>query len=271
MNSLVERKISPMHREGYPFMWYIKLNDGSCIYEFDDRKVEHWTDKIRNKYIDWLEKAKQSYYRREISLGTNLKRIAMELFDNILMLFNPNTPNGNVREASFDRIYSVNKEKIQELGIMGNGGSLHLDTNTGRIYLASDMFVELYMVYNGIKIPITGQINLKDEKNDLIERHEISYEFDLASAKHKSISGHILGWTIGYKGEFEVKNVNGKDNKIMYTILYTLPLDRPNFITVSLNSTYDMDAELHLTYLANDDKTTVQLLANQDMSFMIAF
>ena len=271
MNSLVERKISPRHREGYPFMWYIKLDDGSYIYEFDDRKIEHWTDKIRNKYIGWLDSAKQAYYRREIPLGTNLKRIAMELFDNILMLFSPNNPNGSIREASFDHVYSTNKEKIKELGIMGNGGSLHLDTNSGRIYLASDMFVELYLVHNKVMVPITGQINLKDGKSNLIERHEISYEFDLVSTNQKPINGHILGWTIGYSGEFEVKNVNGKDNQIKYTILYTLPLDRPNFITVSLNSAYDMDADLHLTYLANDDATTVHLLANQDMSFMIAF
>ena len=272
MDSLVERKISPLYKEGYPFMWYLKLKDGSYIYEFDDRKVNHWTDNIRNKYINWLNTAKQEYYRRQIGLGKNLKRIVIELFDNIIMLFNPNSPN-RVKETLFDNVYHQNKTNIDELGIVGNGGSVYIDLNRGQICINPEMQLSIYLIIDGIRVPITQQIDLHKKDTELIERHEVSYEFDLMAANQRPVSanGQILGWTIGYGGLLKFDARYGREDILKYKLLYTLPLDRPNFITVSLTSLHEITAELHLSYMGNNDKTDISLPPNQEMSYMIAF
>ena len=259
MDSLASEKICPKHHDGYIFMWYIKKYDGSYIYEFDDRKIPHWTESLRNKYLLWLNQAQQDYYRRNIGLLTNFKRIGLELFDNILMLFNPNPPS-HIRENSFNDI--KDKSQVKELGILGNRGNVYIDTDTGIIHVG-DRHVNIYFMYQGSRYDLTNNSSI--DYHNIIERHEISYEFDLMKKKRQTLKGQVLGWTIGYEGIYHLYN------DIDYRVLYTLPLGRPNFITLSLKPKIDMDLEIHLSYLANDDSKTVHLKKNEESTFRIAF
>ena len=259
MESLVDMNISPKYKEGFPFMWYTKMKDDSYIYEFDDRKFPHWTDKIRNKYLNWLQNAEQQYYRRDITLSKNLARIFLTLADNLLMLFNPNPVQGSIKDNLFD---SIDLKQVDHLGIMGNRGKVYLDTKTGIFHLG-DREVNVSISYNDNTINLTNNRDIDYSK--LIERHEISYEFSL-NGKEQQSSGRVFGWTIGYHS-----NLISSGNEFDFDLMYTLPLGKPNFITLKIKSKLDVECDLHLRYLANDEVNHVVLPKDEYKTFVIAF
>lgn len=268
---LVEQNICPMYKQGIPFMWYTVSYGNVYTYEYDDRPITLGTlGKFRELYRPWLEAAQQKYFKREIGFWENLKRIGVELVDGFIIAMKPEIAK-NIRENKFT---DVIQEYVRQLGIMGNGGQIYFDTYDGIFHLDGGRNLNVFFYHNGEKVNITNDINdgPKPDKftrkyQNLVERHEIAYEFDLTKPGLVSSAGDITGWTIGYKG-----TTKSSSCEFDYELTYTLPIGQPNYITLNICAK-DEDAhiDLHLTYLANDDNSIVTLPKGEIQQFVIRF
>lgn len=266
--ALVDNNMCPYYKQGIPFMWYTVSFGNVYTYEFDDRQLPTTkAAKFRNMYKNTLQTLQQKYFNRELSFVSNLKRIGLELIDSIVTAIDP-TAGLLVRENKFQEI---EQSYVKELGIMGNGGRIYFDTYDGIFHLDGNRDLNVFFYHNGERVNITnntvGPASTTNRKyQNLIERHNMSYDFDLTKGVSSS-SGSITGWSIGYRGYTQ-----SSLSKFSYELTYTLPLGQPNYITLLICS-HDIDAtiDLHLTYLANDDSNTIKLPKGETLEFMIRF
>lgn len=268
--AMVDKMLCPLHREGTIFMWYAKMNDGKVIYEYDDRKETTSMDKFRLKYINYLEKLTQLYYRRDISFFKNIIRILLAILDTLVCIIRPEVVNGFIRENKFT---SLNTNDIDTLGIMGNGGHIFINSKDGVIHLDGNRDLNVHFMLRNKRVDITNNPDLK--YNDLIERHYTSYEFDLTGRNKEEVTsdGHVHALAIGHKNKILVP-YEDYSHKITfdYELIYVLPLGSPNYIILNITSQdVDVDIELHLTFLANDDKQMVHLEKGKESTFTIGF
>ena len=264
--AIVDNMFCPLHREGTIFMWYVLFKDGTMVYEYDDRKVRTKWDKIRMSYLEWLENATQRFYRREISTWDNIKRMVYLVFDNILCSIKPELLDSIV-ETKF---YSLKFNEIEELGIMGNGGKIYFSTKDGIIHLDGDRDLNVFFMLGDKRVDITNNHDVDYSKN-LIERHYASYDFNLSNngdpvTSKGNVDANGIGYTVNVKALHKDKFINFKCE-----LIYVLPLAQPNYIMLSITSEIDIDIELHLTFLANDDKNVVHLEKGKKQTFTIAF
>lgn len=261
--ALVEENVCPLYPFGTPFMWYVKKDNGDMIYEYDDRKIPHWTDGVRSKYLPWLDEAQQEYYRRNISFKRNMGRAALELVDAVFTGL-AGTHNGAIRETLFSSI-TIDKS-IKELGLIGNRGRIYFDTSDGIIRIDNDRDLNVHFQLDDIRYNITGNTDINDGYFDLIERHYASYEFDINKKQSvQSPKPRVTAWAIGHKG-----CIPSGIFKMEYELIFVLPIASPYYIELNLQSDKDMDIELHLTYLANDIKNMVHLEKGKASRFHIA-
>lgn len=264
--AIVDNMFCPLHKEGTIFMWYATLKNGSTVYEYDDRKVRSKWDKFRLSYLPWLEDATQKYYRREISTWENIKRIAYLLFDNVLCSFKPEL----LQTVIENKFYTLKMDEIQQLGIMGNGGKIYFDVEDGIIHLDGNRDLNVYFMLGDKRVDITNNSEV-DYSKDLIERHYASYDFNLSNngdpvTSKGNVNANGIGYTANIKTMHEGEMVNFKCE-----LIYVLPMRQPNYIMLSITSDIDTDVELHLTFLANDDKNVVHLEKRKKQTFTIAF
>lgn len=266
--ALVDNNMCPYYKQGIPFMWYTVSFGNVYTYEFDDRQVPVTrAAKFRKMYKNTLQNLQQKYATRDISFLSNLKRIGLELIDSVVIAIDPEA-GLLVKENKFQ---NVEQSYVKELGIMGNGGRIYVDTYDGIFHLDGGRDLNVFFYHNGERVNITnnaiGPVSATNRKyQNLIERHNISYDFDLSKGIASS-AGSITGWTIGYRG-----HTQSALSKFSYELTYTLPLGQPNYITLLICS-HDMDStiDLHLTYLNNDDSNTISLPKGETLEFMIRF
>lgn len=263
--SYVDHKLCPLHNQGIPFMWYAEMYNGSTVYEYDDRKEASWGDGLRAKYMPWLDQAQQEYFRRNISVWKNIRRIGLELFDNLFCLFVPSA-NHALKETKFD---TLKMKDIKRLGIMGNQGDIYLDTSDGVIDLGGGRKLNVFFVLEGRKFDITSSQLMV--YHDLIERHYASYEFDVGTNKAQTPKAQVTAWAIGHKGNLpKIYLEDKREYEIQYEMIYVLPLNGPGYLELGLTSIgNDAKLDLHLTYLANDDIAKVLLKADKKEVFHI--
>ena len=264
--SLCEQMICPKHPEGCKFMWYTKLNDDTMIYEYDDRKPpETLGSKIRDKYASKLFTLEQKYFRRDIGPLELLKFHTLSIIDSLLLYKYPELKNP-IKESKFDQI---DQKDIIELGIMGCKGKIFFKTTDGVINLGGgkELSVFLENIDTGELYYITDNLgdSVLPEENQykLIEQHNISYEFDLMKSGMQESSGKLTGLEIGYQRKKEYSRNTFFDFKLTYT----LPTYNPGFLTVSIISPIDMQAKLHLRFLANDITQVINLPIGQKQTY----
>ena len=103
----------------------------------------------------------------------------------------------------------------------------------------------------------------KENQYELIEQHSISYEFDMLKSGLQESSGKLTGLEIGYSRKKEYS----KNTFFDFRLTYTLPVSNPGFLTLTIVSPIDMQAELHLKFLANDIVQNVNLPIGQKQTY----
>jgi hypothetical protein len=121
-----------------------------------------------------------------------------------------------------------------------------------------------------MRVDITNNHDV-DYGKDLIERHYASYDFNLSNngdpvTSQGNVNANGIGYTVNVKALHNGRFINFKCE-----LIYVLPLRQPNYIMLSITSEIDIDIELHLTFLANDDKNVVHLEKHKKQTFTIAF
>lgn len=269
--AIVDQMFCPLHKQGTIFMWYVKLHNGDMIYEYDDRSERTKWDKLRLSYLPWLDSATQRWYRRDISTWDNIKRFFLSVFDNLLCSVNPDL----LLKLKENKFYELNQNDVAELGIMGNGGRIYFNTEDGIIHLDGGRDLNIFFNLGDTRVDITN--SLGTSYNKLIERHYTSYEFDLSSkGKEVTSDGNVNALAIGYnvvvEGLYNESEFMKKKAYFDCELIYVLPFRQPNYVMLSITSeTIDTDVELHLTFLANDDKQMVHLEKGKKETFTIAF
>lgn len=165
------------------------------------------------------------------------------------------------KENRFD---DIKKEDVEEFGILGNGGQIFYNTSEGIIKL-TDRDINVVLLVNEKEIYLTG--NKDVDYHDIITYKHAGYDLAISGTKGE-IKGrpHIDEYHLGYKTKLNIEDIGS----IGYKIIYTLPMTKPSYLTVSLNS-YDTDieAKLSLRYLANNVTNDIILPKGVNKSFQI--
>ena len=208
MEFLVDKNFCPLHNQ-QRYMWFAKMKDGSCIYEYDDRRESHWTDEFKDKYMEHTRNSIVKYAEEgKYLLATAVKDSSLISLKSLLDLTDAKEIS-QIKETLYDR---VDKDEIQELGLVGCGSRVYFNRDNGTFRL-SDLKTDVVLEIEGKKYILSGE-NKSVEYKRLHERHEMIYSFSMAGG---SSSGSMAGMTVGYGGV-----VDNEDIKFRFDVLYTI-------------------------------------------------
>lgn len=132
--------------------------------------------------------------------------------------------------------YSINKNKLINFGIIGQGSQLYYNVANGVFHINQDRFSVSY-ISNDDEFPLTGRALLY---NDIIQFKNGSSEANLNTrAKEGKFKNSIDCFNFGYKKAMNLNDVN-----INYQCIFSLPTDDIAYLQIKVTSDQDLNGQL---------------------------